>query len=251
MRLFSPCIDKPPLKSADKILLYAPGTDDGREHMSQLLSKLYNVSCASETPWILMPMLTSKANDLTSSNLGDKLKDALQRVRSQKKQNNAMDKSSVVFLGMDSPEIPLNEVARGLQQYSSKALICPSADGGYGMLSLPASAPISVFDGVLWSHPLTAVSQMKALTDHNVQVVVGTLMRDIDEADDVHNLIKRLKQREESGEGDCFSLGVLGKLSLDLCQGDENLDKAEDDEDVIISPCKHSLETLTKMGLYK
>jgi len=43
-------------------------------------------------------------------------------------------------------------------QQQQKALLCPADDGGYGMLCVPPMAPPEIFENVLWSCPVTAVS---------------------------------------------------------------------------------------------
>ncbi len=76
---------------------------------------------------------------------------------------------------------------------TSILILSPYTTGGYGLISIPGHAPSSkVFSGVRWSQPLTAVSQLKALTDSNVDVSIGKLMHDVDEPSDVHELVKRL-----------------------------------------------------------
>lgn len=116
----------------------------------------------------------------------------------------------VVFLGMDSPEMPLDEIAGVFAHYNcdvnhetasslSTAILCPSEDGGYGMLSIPPSVSLSepVFANVRWSQSLTAISQLKALTDANVPVKIGRLMYDIDEPEDVQALARRLQIKDK------------------------------------------------------
>lgn len=69
----------------------------------------------------------------------------------------------------------------------------PYTTGGYALISIPGHAPSSkVFSGIRWSQPLTAVSQLKALTDSNVDVSIGKMMHDVDEPSDVHELVERL-----------------------------------------------------------
>ncbi len=217
--------------------------------------------------WILLPMKSTESkggecvSDLTSSSLRGKLADALERTRELIKMTktstiqsaNANANEAVLFLGMDSPELPMEEVVYGLKISSGdnrlslqrhdevpnhksehynicidnagletygRAHLCPAGDGefwgetriakatnvtamlirfsttsigGYGLLSIPIHAPSSkIFSGVRWSQPLTAVSQLKALTDSNVDVSIGKLMHDVDEPPDVHDLVKRL-----------------------------------------------------------
>lgn len=190
----------------------------------------------STTPatWLLLPM-QSKV-DLQSSDLGDLLEHALERAREQiriilgihkQRTRKLLDgNGSVVFLGMDSPVLPLDDIVTGLGIIpsatassddghdavstsccvcsSTEALLCPADDGGYGMLSVPAIADAhETFQGVHWSHPLTAVSQIKALTDQLgvlSSVRVGTLMHDIDEPEDVTKLCQRLLLSKEEQE---------------------------------------------------
>jgi len=156
---------------------------------------------------------------------------------------------AVLFLGMDSPELPLGEIVRGLQlsrggkylvrehkypmpqpqtqqptpqsqprqrhAHTGKAHLCPANDGGYALLSLPPSAPPSrIFSNVRWSHPLTAVSQLKALTDAGVDVSIGRLMHDVDEAEDVRDLAGRLsvfRRRGGRGSGKVDGGDVVGR----------------------------------------
>ena len=128
-------------------------------------------------------------SDLQSSDLGSMLADALTKVRK------IQPHYPVVFLGMDSPELPLDEIARAIKAASNeagKAYINPAHDGGYGMICVPKQAPVGIFERVRWSSSLTAVSQMKALSDNGVDTIVGSLMNDIDEPDDVKYLAIRL-----------------------------------------------------------
>ncbi len=192
------------LSVCSKVLVYAPGTPDGHFQMSTILTELglenSNLEARSSTSqWILLPMMSSAAkternplSELLSSDLGSKLADALERVR----ELNPND--PVVFLGMDSPELLTNEIIDAIliaSKENGKAYINPANDGGYGMLCIPSHAPLDIFSGVRWSSPLTAVSQMKALSDHGIDTIVGSLMDDIDEPDDVRSLAVRLNQQ--------------------------------------------------------
>jgi len=245
----------PLLSNTLKVLVYAPGIKSGEDQMVSILQSLhlpyykmdtdpsnaqsdqmnhpsqdrgYSVNCNG---WILLPMKSSAPTELTSSTLGDKLEDALDRTREllihaakSSAIRNSNTNEAVLFLGMDSPELPLEEIVYGLQIASGnrnlpkrennrpptnentyicgddkcagfvgKAHLCPANDGGYGLLSVPKHAPSSkIFAGVRWSHSLTAVSQLKALTDSNVDVSLGRLMFDIDEPSDVQDLARRL-----------------------------------------------------------
>lgn len=152
--------------------------------------------CANN--WILMPMVSSsktkgsdgKKSDLRSSDLGSKLSNALERIRNIDKE------SPIIFLGMDSPELPLDELynAMKIAIEKEKAYINPAHDGGYGALCVPKKAPVEIFEKVRWSTSLTFASQLKALTDNGIDTVVGSLMSDIDEEEDVVALASRAQK---------------------------------------------------------
>ncbi|KAL3773436.1 hypothetical protein ACHAW5_006920 [Stephanodiscus triporus] len=208
--------------------------------------------------WVLLPARSSSSSpaaarsddDLASSSfLGDVLADALDRARelldsarrSSPTPTAVVDNGAVLFLGMDSPELPMEEVVHGLrvssggvgpppppprkngddapdddgeygtdghrgderETFAGKAHLCPANDGGYGLLSVPKHAPSSaIFSGVRWSQPLAALSQLKALTDCDVNVSIGKLMFDVDEPADVRDLVARLiRHRDREGGG--------------------------------------------------
>ena len=187
--------------------------------------------------WHLLPMLSSSSSpsasssnsndsssnssidnvdDLKSHDLGAKLEDALIQVRllqqsqEQKQKQRNTNKYGVVFLGMDAPILPLNDIVVGLRKASSSytssssqpqqqpvATLCPAYDGGYVMLCVPPNAdPSKTFlstQNMYWSHPLTAISQIKTLTDQNIQTQIGRVMHDIDVPNDVIELCLKME----------------------------------------------------------
>ncbi len=287
-----------------------------------------------EEQWILLPMLSSSSttsstkSNLKSSDLGTKLADALNRVRQLMEKDNKHDNHNknddenddidqesskksqscqitetvttssgpVVFLGMDSPELPIDEIIYAMKIASAssssssddgidiykksknngsgfvkkaKAYLNPACDGGYGMLCVPPHAPTSIFHGIRWSHPLTAMSQLKALSDHGIDTVIGSLMDDIDEADDCISLVKRLCEAYSvndstgvDGNGDGVSLSISkGRDSRSPC-GDILSNRSAlhlESHDAILSehdeskehscPCPKTFETLQDLGL--
>lgn len=203
------------LRETIKVLVYAPGSSEGKALMQSILLslRLPIVSISEDSSgssngvaagvfdgWFLLPMASGSSKaDLTSSSLGNKLSDALYNTRKllttvHKSFKTQQTNESVLFLGMDAPELPLEEIVYGLQISftTKKAHLCPADDGGYGMLSVPINAPLQLFHGVRWSNKLTAVSQLKALSDSNVDISIGKMMNDVDEPDDVIRLAKRL-----------------------------------------------------------
>lgn len=207
-------------RTVQKILFYAPADDHGRTIMSRLLKDLglsehvdddddrISGSGSSSDGWMLLPMV--KSTNLRATHLGDILTDILQRTRqlfAGRRRSRGLQQDSnesggkVLFLGMDSPELPLEEMIASLNNNEqSEAVLCPANDGGYGMLSVPLVAPTDcVFRGIRWSDPLTALGQIKALTDCNpsVKVRLGRLMNDIDEPEDVTAICQRLATMQQ------------------------------------------------------
>lgn len=209
------------LKTCTKFLVYAPGNEEGKNQMAQILEDKLglttipttpgNTSTNENTAWYLLPMSSSRENirktenDLTSSDLGFKLATTLKQIKdmnidsddqvtdSHMKSKHEF-KGPIMFLGMDSPELPCDELAEAmiLSKDQSKGYLNPALDGGYSALILPESAPSTIFEGIRWSCSLTAVSQLKALSDYGIDTVIGSVMNDIDETSDVENLAKRL-----------------------------------------------------------
>ena len=170
-------------------------------------------------------------DDLQSNDLGSKLKDSLIRIRQlnycsslqqqqqqqQQQQydidndndsatnNKSFDNSchGIVYVGMDAPILPLYDIVVALQNAKSSSLslsgtgggiatVCPADDGGYGMVCVPSqSDPLKTFTNMYWSHPLTAISQIKCFTDQNISIKIGQLMYDIDEPNDLQQFIIR------------------------------------------------------------
>ena len=269
-------------RSVDRILLYAPPTEEGRRKMEEVLemhsipwhreddvsqksgstrsSKSRKSSSSNKSQnrklkekdvgadaWTLLPMSNERIEsnksrgkappiNMKSSFLSDVLANALHRAR-QRQVGIYKQKGPVVFVGMDSPELPLDEVQHSLLLEPQKARLCPAADGGYGLLSVPFHAPANaVFDGVRWSDPLTAVSQLKALTDQKIDVIMGRLMHDIDEPDDVTELVGRLQKTEGYKESD--SDDVLLRRSVPSSRGST-------------SSCLFTRQALTDLRLWK
>lgn len=185
-----------------------------RNLLSELqLTELQPDNSKPNQGWMLLPMTST---DLTATNLGDILTDILKRTRALPLHGKQPGK--VVYLGMDSPELPVEEIvgciANSRESSLQEAVLCPANDGGYGMLAVPPQAPTNnVFPGIRWSDPLTALGQLKVLTDGNIPVKLGRLMNDVDETEDVKALCKRLGQVGEDGSAAAMKADVLLKSS--------------------------------------
>ena len=223
----------------------------------------------SSMQWILLPMISStvpspsvphfseesipieekggmnnKLFELNSTDLGSKLSDAFERVQK------VTPHCPVAFLGMDSPELLVDEMIEAMAVASKqmgKAYMNPAHDGGYCFLCLPSHAPLSVFHGIRWSNSLTAISQMKGLSDNGIDTLVGSLMNDIDEPDDVMNLAIRLCLLHSKGT----KVIEITDLNQDrLSQESDFLQAAKSPIDVRNHVmCSHTFEALIELGL--
>jgi len=225
-----------PVNSHDIII---DATDDEREHtMSIMKSQESNVRL-----------------DLQSSDLGSKLADALEKVRQMQ------PKDPVVFLGMDSPELPLDEIALAMTLAASdevgKAYINPAHDGGYGMLCVPKHATSNIFKGIRWSSSLTAVSQMKALSDNGVDTIVGSLMNDIDDTDDLKYVAIRMSMLHTQANNGQSKIPTFEDDRL-LCRSEvqPKINKVGEEGELSNHPvelndaqCLHTFQALQELGL--
>ncbi|KAJ1624133.1 hypothetical protein T492DRAFT_1049610 [Pavlovales sp. CCMP2436] len=170
-----------------RVLLFAPPDSAHRELFSELLAE-----AGAEGAWTLMPMSSS---DLRSSNLSAILADALGRVRAR-----FAPVSTVVFIGADAPTVGVDAVRAAVASgVEGRAHLCPAEDGGYTLLGVPAGAPPSVFAGVRWSVPTTAISQSAKLAAAGVPVEVGSTFADVDDAEG----FERLRDVLAADSGQC------------------------------------------------
>ena len=316
---------QPVLRRKLKFVVYAPDNDIGKNGMKEILESL-NLTCKFVSDelshdcrliededeededdiynsWLLLPMTTNSSkntktnkNDLTSSDLGAKLSNALSTVQtilmsegggcsgtwSIESLSSSHDDSTlnntggpVAFVGMDSPELPLDEIANAFQIASSssivnnddsnsnnnshkkqkqnhlmgKAYLCPANDGGYGMLCVPSHTPSSIFENMKWSHPLTAICQLKRISDYNINIKVGNFMYDIDEPNDVIELAKRLCKRYGGlilSENYQYILQNNGKQQLNIKDENDN----DDVPSVIDAFCEKKEDSFTEIEEY-
>ena len=208
----------PELAEARKVILFAPS--DAGPKFASLLDSLG----VPRGTFDLVPMRSSHTCDglenLTSSNLSDKLQNGLQDVLSlpakpirECQADNAEGKvskscgvrGSIAIIGMDSPEISASAIATALTRARRGAAgyICPAADGGYTLLALPAAAPLQkCFVDVEWSTDHTCLSQVGALGKVGLPTLLGPTFHDIDDANDLDEFHKRLSSRENNNDSD-------------------------------------------------
>jgi glycosyltransferase A (GT-A) superfamily protein (DUF2064 family) len=266
------------LKTCKKVLVYAPGNEQGEYQMTQIMdalglraipTALEESSPNEDVTWYLLPMASSTGTfqkSLLSSDLGFKLATALEQIRDWNLNfdnhfrdslinNQQKYTRPIMFLGMDSPDLPCDELAEAMliSKEQSKAYLNPALDGGYSALTLPVNAPPKIFEGIRWSCSLTAISQLKALSDYGIDTVLGSVMNDIDETCDVENLAKRLcyLYSPRNGYSDTFknddNLDVLSRKSRRIRES-ASID-GEKSRSSMSLPCANTFQTLLKVKL--
>jgi hypothetical protein len=205
----------------DPLLFYAPPTQDGRDMMQSIVNEL-NLP----VDWTLLPIDISSSSNNNSNCKSSNLSNVLSNVvRTGWKRHSTMP-TTVILLGMDAPEVPIQELYHLVIHCDPvphcTALLCPAYDGGYVLLSIPPpaisasrlvdtngapnnddddderNAQLQQIDTMFqsinpyWSHPFTAMAQIKALSDIGIHTIIGPMVHDIDTPEDVHALIQRL-----------------------------------------------------------
>jgi glycosyltransferase A (GT-A) superfamily protein (DUF2064 family) len=166
----------------------------------------------------------------TSNNLSNILSNAVRTCKDRYPNQS----TTVILFGMDAPELPIEElyillltIQQTPKQLQNTALICPAYDGGYVMLSVPPDITIdsrkinTIFQSVYpyWSHLLTAIVQIKALSDNGTKTIIGTLVHDIDTPNDIYELIQRLQQDTKDNDNAVKSIEEkddVGSISNDM-----------------------------------
>ena len=247
-----------------------------------LQDKVGSLGDKDDEGWILLPMIPT---DLNATNLGHILTGILARTRQLQSQLRMQGK--IIFLGMDCPELPLEEIVASLfgaddsdmktkeekechnankkpatgrsgaknrnvassSAAIGSAVVCPANDGGYGMLCVPPQAPTeAVFAGIRWSDPLTALGQIKALTDCNIPVRLGRMMNDIDEPEDVQALCQRLSSRMEASKGEVTG-AFVEQIEIEDEDGDVLLQSSTFCGVAQTGDCRHTIRVLKELNL--
>ena len=156
-----------------------------------------------------------------------------------------------------------------------RAYMIPASDGGYAMLCLPSHAcPLRTFRGasikinksngvdsdcqfIRWSDPLTALSQLKALTDQDdINVTIGTMRDDIDDKNDLVSLSNRLIASRLGSSSSRWIIGVgsggdsnNSKGNNDFISGKKGvLERGPSGESPYIpASCSHTFEALVQL----
>ena len=100
------------------------------------------------------------------------------------------DFSSVVIIGSDSPDLPLEYIEEAVELLSStepgarRAVLGPATDGGYYLVALSEACP-ELFEEVPWSTPEVLDTTLRRAAEAGVEVKLLNVWHDIDTPDDL------------------------------------------------------------------
>jgi hypothetical protein len=177
-----------------------------------------------ESRWEFICMRGNEEKGLMSSDLGAQLANGLAEVR-----NTNDGARSVAFLGMDTPQMPVNELCLSFETMNTAGpnsikpgFISPSEDGGATLIGVPEGASPAVFEGVRWSATDNCISLMGTFGREGIPVreggkCIGTIsgpyyyyllycslgagtFTDVDEIEDALTLAKYLNELNNQGQ---------------------------------------------------
>lgn len=114
------------------------------------------------------------------------------------------ERRRVVLIGSDSPDLPAELIQEGFARLGGvPAVIAPARDGGFVLLGMNSDmAPAITGAGmqqVTWSSPSTCDDTIGVLEDCGVVVARLPAWDDVDTADDLDALARRIRQQTEQG----------------------------------------------------
>ncbi len=123
-------------------------------------------------------------------------------------------KAPVVFIGTDAPDLPIDFIITGLRYaQDGRAYLMKTADGGYALLALPAQAPSSVFENIVWSTSETARQQCDRIRAAGIDTRESELVWwDVDEPADLLPLRRRLEANPQLAPETLEALRLIGAL---------------------------------------
>mmetsp|Transcript_1979 Transcript_1979/g.3981 ORF Transcript_1979/g.3981 Transcript_1979/m.3981 type:complete len:498 (-) Transcript_1979:37-1530(-) len=113
----------------------------------------------------------------------------------------SIEDGGVVFVGMDSPNIPLSLMSECQSALTSGSnYVVPAEDGGYTMLGIRSGyegdGPFS--DGIRWSTGDTLDDQVRVIERDGERIIKGRTWYDVDEVSDLFRLVSDIKKESSS-----------------------------------------------------
>jgi uncharacterized protein len=108
---------------------------------------------------------------------------------------------TVIFLGVDSPDVPLKYIDRISELLATHdVVIAPAEDGGYWAVALtPRVDPAKLFADIEWSTGRECAQTLERAKHLGYNVAVADPWADVDRPEDLRRLIERLKRSDEPG----------------------------------------------------
>ena len=109
-----------------------------------------------------------------------------------------LETTSVVLIGTDSPNLPLNRIQQAFELLQSNDVVLgPTEDGGYYLVGVSRQTP-AIFDNIPWSTPEVWNSTIKRLNGQKIPFATLDSWYDVDEFTDLQRLLGDLKETSKS-----------------------------------------------------
>lgn len=192
-----------------KTLFYTPATAS-----SDIASFLARESLQS--PWDICPQVPGDGAMSSSLDLGARLSAVLERIQTlvlgSTRPNSSESTApllaspvAVTFIGMDCFDLTPSTILDSMSLVSATttaaaaaaaAHMLPARDGGYVLLTVPLTCASSVFHRIPWSENQTARVQIDRLEEAGLSCVVGDVLDDVDDPQDLERLWEARGQKK-------------------------------------------------------
>ena len=133
---------------------------------------------------------------MNASQLGDRLKHAFEWATTTLPVGVSTSLGAVAFMGMDCFDLTPAHIMGAVDGTADNvAQILPARDGGYVLLSLPATCPSTIFDNIPWSCEETCKAQVARIKESGLHVRLGEELDDVDDASDLERLLEHKDEK--------------------------------------------------------
>lgn len=151
---------------------------------------LADCSARERTRFSARPEVGLEVEPQRGNDLGERMADAYRRLAARFR--------SVVFLGTDSPDLPLRLVRQAFAALERKSVVVgPSGDGGYYLLGLSKSRP-EIFTGIDWGTESVLRQTLDRLSQGEYELLPEWY--DVDVEVDLRRLVASLASRSPGPE---------------------------------------------------
>ncbi len=179
----------PPLSPDDACRLYEAFLDDLFRRLQGLRGTETTVWYAGGDPSRLEPLVPERARlrPQAEGDLGARLAAAFDAMLA--------DDAPAVILGSDSPDVPVRQVRRAVQQLPRHdAARGPACDGGYWLVGLRARAP-QLFEGIDWGSDRVLAQTLERIESAGLRLATLPPWYDVDSAEGLRMLRDQVRAR--------------------------------------------------------